>query len=69
MTDAGAGDDSDLGLLIQRLRQCTFLPGSWEKRFVRSLADKQPPYQLTPKQREWLGKLAHRYRKQLAGIK
>jgi len=53
--------------MLSQLSRCTFLPGTWEKRFVRNLhftaRSKNPT--ITPKQREWLVEIAHRYRNQL----
>jgi len=53
--------------MLLGLSKCTFLPGSWEKRFVRNLhftaRSKKPT--ISTKQREWLVEIAHRYRKQL----
>ncbi len=57
--------------LALRLRRCTFLPGSYEKRFVRAMAaaaKNKPELVLTEKQADFLAKVAHRYRRQLAGI-
>lgn len=57
--------------LVRQLWLCTFLPGSFEKRFVNSLYSLivQSPEQpiLSNKQHAYLAKLAHRYRRQLAG--
>lgn len=47
---------------IAALGHCTFLPGSFDKRFVRGL---QPATELTVKQREWLQKLFYKYRRQM----
>ena len=53
--------------MLLSLSKCTFLPGSWEKRFVRNLhqrsQSKDPT--LTHKQREWLVEIAYRYRNQI----
>lgn len=57
--------------LILRLSKCTFLPGSYEKRFVRSmaaLANSKGETELSEKQAAFLAKVGHRYRRQLAGI-
>lgn len=53
---------------LRRLNQCTFLPGSYTKRFVRDMASRPKEYELTEKQAAYLDKLVHQYRKQLAGI-
>lgn len=55
--------------MILALHRCTFLPGSFEKRFVKSLfnrmalSNENKP--LTEKQGKYLAKLFHRYRKQI----
>jgi hypothetical protein len=51
--------------LIKRLNGCTFLPGSFEKGFVRGLAAKSLDDTLTEKQLMLLGQIRYRYRKQL----
>lgn len=51
--------------LIARLAKCSFLPGSFEKRFIRDLSQKTPDYELGSKQAVYLEAMAHRYRKQL----
>lgn len=51
------------------LYQCTYLPGSFEKRFARDMfavADLNPSKELTPKQSEWLDKQFFRYRNQIS---
>lgn len=55
--------------LILRLSRCTFLPGSYEKRFVRSmvaLAHSKDNPDLTEKQAAFLARVSQRYRRQLA---
>lgn len=50
-------------------RYCAFLPGSWDKRFVRSLYDqleKDKDKPLTLKQKEELWRIHLSYRKQLS---
>lgn len=50
------------------LRKCTFLPGSYEKRFVASMAsiaECNSTIELSEKQKAYLAKVKHRYRKQL----
>ena len=51
--------------LIQRLSKCTFLPGSFEKRFVRNLAEYTVKDEISAKQQRYLEKLHYRYRRQL----
>lgn len=49
---------------IRELETCSFLPGSWEKRFVRDLATFPPEKELTQRQAAALRRTAWRYRKQ-----
>lgn len=49
---------------LRALDACTFLPGSWAKRFVRDL---QGAEALTPRQAVALEHLAFRYRRQILG--
>ncbi len=55
--------------IAKRLRICTFLPGSYDKRFIRNMAfraEHSPEKELTPKQHELLVvTMRHRYRRQL----
>lgn len=51
--------------LLQRLKQCTFLPGSYDKRFVRNLSAAPKDVNLTKGQADYLSKLEHKYRRQL----
>lgn len=49
------------------LGKCTYLPGSFEKRFARDMAShasSESP-QITERQRAWLWKQVYRYRKQI----
>lgn len=53
----------------KKLSFCRFFPATSEKRFVRcmaSIAVQNPEYELTEKQKAFLMKIKHRYRKQLA---
>ena len=53
------------------LGKCRFLPGSFDKRFARSMRDialYKPAQELTEKQAECLVKMAGRYRRQMAGV-
>lgn len=52
-------------LKIQALCHCTFLPGSYAKRFVRAMGSKKPDDELTEKQIAYLDKLYWMYRKQI----
>ena len=47
------------------LYKCTFLPGSWDKRFVHGLVNAA---EITDKQAEWIDKLTYKYRRQLGGM-
>jgi hypothetical protein len=50
------------------LARCTFLPGSWQKRFARdmaAMATHAPDHPLSERQTAWLIRLAHTYRRQL----
>lgn len=49
--------------MVSALAGCRFLPGSFEKRFVRSLVDREGP--LTSMQEKRLRQVAHSYRKQV----
>lgn len=51
--------------VISDLGRCTFLPGSFDKRFVRDLQGKKPGDTLTLKQLMTLGQMRYRYRKQI----
>lgn len=54
--------------IAKALDSCTYLPGSFEKRFARDMAayaEFNPKYELTEKQRDWLYKQLKRYRKQI----
>lgn len=51
--------------LISALSKCTFLPGSWDKRFARDMAGLFPGGDLTEKQRANVLRLVHKYRRQL----
>lgn len=53
-----------------KLSRCTFLPGSYDKRFVRdmhAIAENKPEQELTEKQDAYLRTLMHRYRRQIGG--
>lgn len=54
--------------MILKLKECVFLPGSFDKRFVRSLfkrAALSPDTPLTQNQSRYLAELFHKYRKQI----
>lgn len=52
---------------VRELARCTFLPGSYQKRFVRDLeARVNEDTPLTEKQAAYLDKLHHMYRNQIA---
>lgn len=50
---------------ISALQFVTYLPGSWDKRFVRDMASKPRDYELSEKQRDCLLEKLHRYRRQI----
>lgn len=50
---------------IQRLNRCRFLPGSWQKRFVRSLGTKPIAIELSTEERDLLWRVARSWAKQL----
>ncbi len=57
--------------LAKSLSHCQFLPGSYDKRFVRAMgyrAQNRPELELTKKQAGFLAKMGQRYRRQLAKI-
>jgi hypothetical protein len=63
-------------LLISGLAGCTFLPGSWDKRFVKAMYGYDSverkiiyPTEITEKQRGCLEELYHRYRRQIPNHK
>lgn len=51
---------------LQKLNQCVFYPGSFDKRFVRAMAALGPYDLLSERQAEWVERLAYRYRKQMS---
>ena len=57
--------ESETYTKIPKLTGCSFLPGSFEKRFVRQLSSLSPLATLTEKQLMLLGQIFYRYRKQL----
>ncbi|MCZ2074141.1 MAG: hypothetical protein LC130_03970 [Bryobacterales bacterium] len=52
---------------LRYLVRCTFLPGSYVKRFVNDLFYKPIDTELTEKQAAYLDKVTWQYRKQLLG--
>lgn len=62
--------DEQIALAL-RLESCRFLPGSFDKRFCRSMANRAryaPESELNPKQEKCLVEMGHRYRRQLEGL-
>ena len=58
--------------LARALHGCSMLPGSWDKRFARNMAeiadadDREPgKYGITQAQKDQLIRLAHKYRRQI----
>jgi hypothetical protein len=57
--------------MILSLKQCTFVPGSFQKRFVQSMlshAAFRPGTPLTDRQGRYLAELFHKYRKQIGTL-
>ena len=51
---------------IAKLVRCTFLPGSFDKRFARDIDSQLAnSCEITEKQRAYLVKLVHKYRRQI----
>lgn len=57
--------NTDIWYKVERLVKCSFLPGSWDKRFVRTMFNLGPDAELTGNQIKWVKILWHRYRVQL----
>lgn len=57
--------------MILALHKCTFLPGSFDKRFVKTLFKRvaldNTVKPLTERQGKYLAQLFHKYRKQIGG--
>ena len=54
------------GKIARALAQCSFLPGSWDKRFAREMAARAATdLGFTERQRVHLLRLAHKYRRQM----
>lgn len=53
---------------LQALKQCTFLPGSFDKRFVRDLSALPADAELTERQAANVERLAYRYRRQIGRL-
>lgn len=51
---------------LELLSQCTFIPGSWPKKFVRSMRGYEG--ELTVKQAYWIDRLYYMYRHQIRSI-
>lgn len=58
----------DQHIKIEALNQCSFLPGSYQKRFVRDMGMRPMDYELSEKQTAYLDKLYWQYRKQISGL-
>jgi len=59
--------ESQMNMVLD-LHRCTFLPGSFEKRFVKSLFNSMARIEnkpLTEKQSRYLAQTFHKYRKQI----
>jgi len=53
--------------LIQRLSRCTFYPGSFDKRFIKTLMAYDTDQPLSERQHNLLLHLEKKYQEQLAG--
>lgn len=53
---------------IQALWRCRFLPGSYDKRFIKDMAQLGPYDMLSIRQEQNIERLAYHYRKQLARV-
>lgn len=54
--------------MIDALARVTYLPGSADKRFARDMAARKainPDYEMSERQRAYLRRLVHRYRRQI----
>lgn len=51
--------------MVRALESCTFLPGSWDKRFVQDVSGK-PDSAMTSKQKASVLQLVYKYRRQLS---
>lgn len=56
---------TDESTIVRALNYCIFQPGSYTRRFVRTLASMQTASELTPRQAEYLWRAAWSYRRQL----
>ncbi len=58
-------------LIIESLNTCKLLPGSWNKRFIKSIVGifkTEPNKVLSEQQNEWLYRLVYTYRRQIPEI-
>lgn len=53
---------------LQYLKRCSFGVGSWDKQFVRSLAEQSEDYELTYKQAYQIDRLYWHYRRQIEAM-
>jgi len=59
----------DYRLQLDALKECTFRPGSYEKRFVRDVSSMSDGQILSTKMIELIENLYHRYRRQIPNHK
>ncbi len=52
-------------IIIENLETVQMLPGSWNKRFVKSLINIPNDKELSESQIEWIYRLVYTYRKQI----
>lgn len=53
---------------LDLLSRCTFLPGSWPKRFVRQVSSLPDEAMLNAKQEYWIDRLYYMYRRQISAM-
>lgn len=53
--------------MVQALARCTFTPGCWDKRFVRSMHALGKGKPLSEGMKAWLPALYYKYRRQIKG--
>lgn len=60
--------DNERQVKLKYLANCTFLPGSYPKRFVRDMATRPADYVPTIRQALYIDKLYYHYRKQISAM-
>lgn len=54
---------------VRALGMCTYLPGSYQKRFIGDMTTKTIEYELTEKQSVFIEKLYWQYRRQINNLR